>query len=105
MQTDAERARKEERLRLEKLRQTSGAYDDSVMREAHKDTTSRKGKKQVKVRKEATEDLARKAKRQANAAKRGKTNTAVQVGNDRTGTIDYRTSGMTKTTEDNRKNK
>jgi uncharacterized FlaG/YvyC family protein len=66
MQTDAERARKEERLRLEKLRQTSGAYDDAVMREARKDTTSRKGKKQVKVRKEATEDLARKAKRQAN---------------------------------------
>ena len=103
MQTDAERARKEERLRLEKLRQTSGAYDDAVMREARKDTTSRKGKKQVKVRKEATEDLARKAKRQANAAKRGNTNTAVQVGNDRKGTQDFRKGGMVLSTVDRRK--
>jgi hypothetical protein len=104
MLTDAERARKKERLRLEKLRQTSGAYDDSVMREARKDTTSRKGKKQAKARKEVTEALNRQAKRKL-AIKKSQAKSQTIVSNDRTGTIDYRESGMTKSTVNNRTNK
>ena len=100
MLTDAQRRRNEERLRLEKLRQTSGAYDDAVIRAARQDTKSRKGRKQAKARKEVTESLERQARRRE---KMKKSQSSVQS-RFTSDNIDYRKSGMTKNTVDNRKN-
>ena len=47
MLLDIQRERREKRNRLEKMRHTSGAYDDAPMRAARQDTTSRKGRRQA----------------------------------------------------------
>lgn len=70
MLLDVQRERREERNRLEKMRQTGGAYDDAPMRAARQDTTSRKGRRQAKARKDVSESIARSNKRQATTAQK-----------------------------------
>lgn len=65
MKTDAERARDDERRRLEKLRRESKAYDDAVQRAARQDK-SPKGRKQARIRKDVDESLAAKQARAKN---------------------------------------
>lgn len=70
MLLNVQRERREERNRLEKMRQTSGAYDDAPMRAARQDTTSRKGRRQAKARRDVSESIARSNKRKETTAQR-----------------------------------